>query len=159
MQERQVGVQLRGAGNTPVPGRFDSVDGRPQNSRSTAILRLPRIMERTDDKRCRNDGPISARHEATPTPAFGRVRQPHASRVLAAGARVVIRMPSGSRRVNGPRTEVTNTCGRGGTRRYNSEYPVERTMKSHAPFDRCDRERDYKNAWLASEQRLQKDRR
>jgi len=32
-------------------------------------------------------------------------------------------------------------------------------MKSHAPFDRCDRERDYKNAWLAFEQRLQEDRR
>ena len=32
--------------------------------------------------------------------------------------------------------------------------PFERTIEYHAPFDRCDREEDYRTAWAAFEQRL-----
>ena len=32
--------------------------------------------------------------------------------------------------------------------------PVERTIEYHAPFDRCDREEDYRTAWAAFERRL-----
>ena len=32
--------------------------------------------------------------------------------------------------------------------------PVERTIEYHAPFDRCDREEDYRTAWAAFEDRL-----
>ncbi len=32
--------------------------------------------------------------------------------------------------------------------------PVERTIAYHAPFDRCDRETDYRSAWAAFERRL-----
>ena len=32
--------------------------------------------------------------------------------------------------------------------------PVERTIKYHAPFDRCDREADYRTTWTAFEDRL-----
>ena len=39
------------------------------------------------------------------------------------------------------------------------EGPAERTIEYHAPFDRCDREQDYKVAWGAFEQRLQENRR
>jgi len=32
--------------------------------------------------------------------------------------------------------------------------PCERTIVYHAPFDRCDRERDYETAWRAFEERV-----
>jgi len=32
--------------------------------------------------------------------------------------------------------------------------PLERTIEYHAPFDRCDREEDYRTAWAAFEERL-----
>ena len=32
--------------------------------------------------------------------------------------------------------------------------PFERTIEYHAPFDRCDREKDYRTAWAAFEERL-----
>lgn len=32
--------------------------------------------------------------------------------------------------------------------------PFERTIEYHAPFDRCDREEDYRTAWAAFEKRL-----
>ena len=32
--------------------------------------------------------------------------------------------------------------------------PFERTIEYHAPFDRCDREEDYRTAWAAFEERL-----
>lgn len=32
--------------------------------------------------------------------------------------------------------------------------PVERTIEYHAPFDRCDREEDYKTVWAEFERRF-----
>ena len=34
--------------------------------------------------------------------------------------------------------------------------PRERTIVYHAPFDRCDRERDYEIAWVEFEKRLKR---
>jgi hypothetical protein len=31
--------------------------------------------------------------------------------------------------------------------------PRERTIEYHAPFDRCDREQDYRTAWAAFDER------
>ena len=33
--------------------------------------------------------------------------------------------------------------------------PFERTIEYHAPFDRCDREEDYRTAWAAFEERVE----
>ena len=32
--------------------------------------------------------------------------------------------------------------------------PLERTIEYHAPFDRCDREEDYKTVWAEFERRF-----